>query len=74
MLDFYFMSIGTEFVGDNIRDTPINEPQQEGWTQMPLELEGSKRTPSSPLKVTIVDKVSANPLPPSTKEEHVQKE
>ena len=33
--NFDFMLVGTKLVGDNIQDTPTNEPQQEDWTQMP---------------------------------------
>ena len=34
---FDFMLMGTELVGDKIRDTPTSEPQQEDWMQMPPE-------------------------------------
>ena len=66
MSDFDFMPIRIELIGDKIRDTPTNEPQQEDWTQMPLESQGLEITPSSPLQVIVfVDKGSATPLPPS---------
>ena len=49
MSDFDFMPIGTKLIGDKIKDTPTNEPQQDDWTHMPLESKGVDITPSSPL-------------------------
>ena len=68
------MPVGIELVGDKIRDTPIGEPQQEDWTQMPPETQGPDITPPSPPQITVIDKGSVTSPPPSSKEEHVQKE
>lgn len=32
MSNFDFMPIGIELVGDKIRDTPTNQPQEEDWS------------------------------------------
>ena len=67
------MPVGTELVGDKIQDTPIEEPQQEDWTQWPPDAQVSDITPPSPPQVTLIDKGSVTPPPPSSEEEHVQK-
>ena len=71
---FDFMPIGKELIGDKIRDTHIGELQQEDWMQMPPDTQGPDLTPPSPQQVTVVDKGSVTPPPPSLEEEHVQKE
>ena len=48
MSDFDFMPVGTELVGDKIRDTPIGESQQEDWMQMPPDSQGPDLTSTSP--------------------------
>ena len=69
MLDFDFMLIGIELIGDKIRDTPTGEPQQEEWTQMPLDSQGPDLTPPSPLQVIlVVDKGLITP-PQSSEED-----
>ncbi len=73
ILDFDFMPVGTELVGDKIKDTPIGESQQQDWMQMPPETRGPHlMPPSSPLAM-VTYKVSVTP-PPLSSEEHVQKE
>ena len=47
MLDFDLMLVGIELVGDKIQDTPTNQPQQEDWTQIPLESQGFEIVPTS---------------------------
>ena len=75
MSDFDFMPIGTKLVGEKIRDTPTNEPQQEDWTQMPPKPQGPGLPPPSPLQtIVVVDKGSTTPLPPNIEEGQVQKE
>ena len=60
------MPIGTKLIGDRIKDTQTNEPKQEDWTQMSLQSQAPKITPSSSLQVIIVVyKHSTNPLPQS---------
>ena len=49
MMDFDFMPVGIELVGDKIRDTPIGKLQQEDWTQMLPDTQGPNLThPSLP--------------------------
>jgi len=75
MSDFYFMPFGTKLVGDKIRDTLNNQPQQEDWSQFPPEPQGPKVAPSSPMQVTFcVDKGFVTPLPPKNEGEQVQME
>ena len=40
MLDFDFMPMGIDLVGDKIKDTSIGEPQQEDLTQMLPDSQG----------------------------------
>ena len=47
-----FMPVGTELVGDKIRDTPIVEPQQEEWTQRPPDAQDFGIAPPSSPQVT----------------------
>ena len=68
-----FMPVGTELVGDKIRDTPIVEPQQEEWTQRPPDAQDFGIAPPSPPQITLIDKGSVTPPPLSSEEEHVQK-
>ena len=68
MSDFNFMPVGIELVGDKIRDTLTNQPQQEDWNQMPLESQGPIITPSQVQVTVFVDKGSATPLPPNLEE------
>ena len=74
MIDFDFFPIGTALVGGKIIDTHTGELQQEDQTQMPPKTQGPNLTPPSPPQVTVVDKGSVTPPPPSLEEEHVQKE
>lgn len=69
------MSIGTKQVGDKIRDTPTNQPQQEYQSQFPSQPQGPKLAPPLTIQVTILmDKGSTTPLPLRNEEEQVQEE
>ena len=35
LLDFNFILVETNMVGEKIRDTPTNEPLGEDWNQLP---------------------------------------
>ena len=61
--DFNFMPMGTELVGDKIRDTATGKPQQEDWTQMPPDSQGPDLALPSPPQVTVVDKGLVTPPP-----------
>ena len=68
--NFDFMPIDTKLVGDKIRDTPTNQPQQEDLSQQLPQPQGSEVAPSSLVQTKFcVDKGSATHLPPSTKGE-----
>ena len=64
MLDFDFMSIDIEFIGDKIRDTQTNQPLEENWSQLPSSPQGPLGSPPSPSQyLSFLDKGSATPLP-----------
>ena len=68
MSNFDFMPIGTELIGDKIRDTSIGELQQEDWKQMPLDTHGPDLTTPSPPEIMTTDSGSMTPPPQSLEE------
>ncbi len=40
LIDFDFMPMGTELVGERTQDTPQSEPLGEYWNQLPPLLQG----------------------------------
>ena len=72
MLDFNFMSISTQLVGDQIRDTLKNQPPKEDWSQFPPQPQGPNISPPSLIQaLSCLDKGSVTRLTLSN-EEHVQ--
>lgn len=45
---FDFMPVGTELVGDKIKDTPKNQPLEGDWSQSPPQPQGLQGSPQSP--------------------------
>lgn len=75
MLDFDFMPMETELVGDKIKDTLTNQPQQEDWNKMPPMSQGLKIVLAwtSQLQVTFcVNKGSVTPSTLGIEIEQVQ--
>ena len=70
MSNFDFMPIGTKLIGNKIRDTPMNQPLEEDWSQLPPFLQGPLGASPSPSQdLSFIDKGSIFSLPLSNEEQ-----